>query len=74
MILLAQPHICESSWSFSVNGALEGAYFVRYGERTYFSEQVSTIIIKDIKKKKIQIIYKLNLISNARRGTVIEKG
>lgn len=50
MILLAQSYICESSWSFGITGAMEGAFFTRHGERTYFSQQVSNIIFKFIKK------------------------
>lgn len=32
--------ICGSCWSFGTTGTIEGAYFLKHGERKSFSEQV----------------------------------
>lgn len=37
--------ICGSCWSFGTTGTIEGAYFLKHGERKSFSEQVFILAI-----------------------------
>lgn len=39
-MLLLDQSICGSCWCFGTTGTIEGAYFLKHGERKSFSEQV----------------------------------